>query len=129
MKVRALVLAAALVVVIGLPAAAEPALKTEVTDCFAYATNETPGLAYGDGWLCAPFTAVIVSNANTWTLVAKATVDVDLDYAVKLDKGVIGYDCGASAEALVPGLVRTENWQSVSTPSGNAKIVCQGVME
>jgi len=100
-------------------AEAAQATKTEISGfCFVVATDNA------GGWACEPgATGIVIQNDNNWTLIAHVDHSYDLQRAVQLRSADIdGALCGESA-----GLNPTENWQSVTRPSGTATLVCHGV--
>ena len=73
-----------------------------------------------------PGTGQITINDNNWTLVATGTHTFALDQEVILDPASSGWGGGCNPSML--GLSATQDWESVTTPSGRVKLVCHGVV-
>jgi hypothetical protein len=115
-----------LVVAVAVPALAAPAEKYEVSDFMVVACGDDPAdiaIVLGSG------SAVV--NDNTWTKVMTATVPE----GCVLSQAVV-----QNADNSFPGTcnlnvadervrVPTLQWQTVTKPTGEAKQVCQGVIE
>ena len=76
------------------------------------------------GWTIVPATGKLTINDNNWTLVASGTHSFALNQEVILDPVSSGWAGGCNPSMF--GLSPTQNWQSVTTPSGKVKLVCHG---